>query len=317
MKTALCGLWHVHAGDYFKHAHELTEVVGVYEENREWRDAFCEKNGVPAFASFEELLASDADSVIVCTATDLHADIIERLLNAGKNVFTEKVLALTDEDCDRIEQAVKKNNVRFVISLPWKYTAGPVTVKSVVDSKELGKINYMRFRNCHSGSIAHWLPAHFYNRKQCGGGAMIDLGAHGMYLTDWILGMPDTFSSVFTNSCEDEAAVAINPDLVEDNAVTVMGYANGCIAINETGFVSNCYPVTLEVCGENGYVRFDGSKVTKCTLETGEPVEVPLCEALPLPIDQFLTGNILEGCGIEEAKKLTHMMVRAYQNIVK
>jgi hypothetical protein len=51
----------------------------------------------------------------------------------------------------------------------------------------------------------------------------------------------------------------------------------------------------------------------KCTAQTnGETVAVALPESLPLPIVQFLKGEILSGCGIKEAKNLTHMMVMAY-----
>jgi len=313
LKTAICGLWHVHAEEYFRKANALTEVVGVWEENEQWRKAFCEKYGLKEFTSFEQLLECGADSVLVCTATNTHAHVMVRLANAGKNIFTEKVLALTDEDCNRIAEAVERNGVEFVISLPWKYRSGPLTLKKVVDSGDLGKINYLRFRNCHSGSVKNWLPEHFYNEEQCGGGAMIDLGAHGMYLTDWICGMPDSYTSMFKLACSVENVP--NGDKVEDNAITMMGYDNGCIALNETGFVSQGYPWSLEVGGENGCVRCDDSGVYKTTTATDmKRVEVELCEALPSPVEQFLTGNILPGCGMTEAKHLTHMMVGAYQN---
>lgn len=313
-KVAICGTWHVHAGDYTKTALKLVEVIGVWEENEARKKAFCEEFGLPAFDSLEELIASDAEGVIVCCATDSHAAVMEKLAAAGKHIFTEKVLALTEEDCQRVANAVAKNNVSFVISLVQKYQPGPLTVKKIVDSGELGKINYVRFRNCHSGSTNCWLPAHFYDAKECGGGAMIDLGAHGMYLIDWLLGVPQTVKSVFTNACTNEKANTMNSDQVEDNAVTVMGYADGCIAVNETGFVSNCYPMTLEVGGEKGMVVYSGSSVSKRTLTTeGRLVEVDMCPALPSPLEQFLTGNILEGCGIKEAMALTHLMVEAYR----
>ena len=65
MKTAICGVWHVHASDYTKKAMALTEVIGVYDENPIWRKDFCAKFGLKEFETFEELLASDADGVIV------------------------------------------------------------------------------------------------------------------------------------------------------------------------------------------------------------------------------------------------------------
>ena len=313
MKIAICGVWHVHAPKYTDHARQLGEIVGVYEPDEGLRRAFVDRYHVPVFETLEELLKSDAQGVIVCSASCDHADHMVKIAQAKKNIFTEKVLALTDEDCARVAKAVKENGVEFVISLPWKTLATHRTLKDVVDSGELGKINYARFRNCHSGSTRDWLPPHFYNEKQCGGGAMIDLGAHGMYLLHWLLGMPVVASSAFTTACSNESARAKNVDGVEDNAVTMMTYDSGAIALNETGFVSNYSPMVFEVFGENGFVRVQNDRVVKCTQATeGAVVEVALGEGQPLPIVQFLTDDVRDGYGIEEACALTHMMVMAY-----
>ncbi len=56
-----------------------------------------------------------------------------------------------------------------------------------------------------------------------------------------------------------------------------------------------------------------GNRVVKCTKETdGAEVEVEIGADKPSPIVQFLTGNILDGCGMKEAKALTRMMIMAY-----
>lgn len=307
MKVAIWGVWHVHAKDYTKKAMEYGEVVGVYDDNAEWKASFAEKFGIPTFDSPEALLASDAEGVIVCTATDAHPDIMIRIAQSGKHIFTEKVLALTEQDCLRVDQAVKEAGVRFVISLVQKYTAAHLTVKNLIDQGAVGKINYLRFRNCHSGSIDHWLPAHFYNLKECGGGAMIDLGAHGMYLIDWLLGEPDTYQSAFTHACRDEKDAVLNPDGIEDNAVTVMTYADGTIAINETGFVTKGFPMTLEIGGDLGYIVAASGKVTL------NGAEVPLVAAQEAPIIAFMKGLSPEGAGMAQACALTRMMVGAYR----
>ena len=315
MKIAIYGVWHVHASGYTKTAMEHGEVVGFYEKDDKLAADFAKNFDIPRFNTAEELLQSDADGVIVCSASSDHAEDMIRIAKAGKHIFTEKVLALTDDECEKIEQAVADSGVTFVISLFQKYLGSRIAVKEIAASGELGKLNYMRFRNCHSGSTKNWLPDHFYNAEQCGGGAMIDLGAHGMYLTEWIMGMPIKASSAFTVSCDLPAVKARNKDGVEDNAVTVMSFENGAIAVNETGFVSNYSPVTLEVFGENGFVRMEGERVVKCTASTeGATVAVEVKPNLPSPLVQFLTGNVLEGCSIVEAKALTHMMVMAYKD---
>ena len=313
MKTAIYGVWHVHAPDYTRTAQKYGEVIGFYEPDDALAKAFGDLFGLPRFATPEELLASDAEGVIVCSATNAHADDMVAIANAGKHIFTEKVLALSDADCARVQEAVEANGVSFTISLFQKYLAPRRAVKDVAMSGELGNINYLRFRNCHSGSSNNWLPSHFYNREQCGGGAMIDLGAHGMYLAHWILGEPITAKSAFTLCNQNPGAAQKNTDGVEDNAVTIMTFEGGAIAVNETGFVSCCSPVIFEVHGDKGYVFMEKDRVIKCSQATaGKQVEVELPEALPLPIEQFVSGNILDGCGMDEARALTRMMELAY-----
>lgn len=313
MKVAIFGVWHVHAPQYTQKAMEMGEVVGFYERDDALAEDFSRRFSIPRFETPEQLLQSDAEGVIVCSATKDHTEDILRIARAKKQIFTEKVLALTSADAARIAAAVEEAGVTLTISLFQKYLGSRMAVGEIAGSGELGKVNYVRFRNCHSGSIKNWLPAHFYNREECGGGAMIDLGAHGMYLIHWLLGMPKSATSAFTVSCEDAAVAAKNRDRVEDNAVTVMGFADGAIAVNETGFVSGYSPVILEVHGERGYVRMENDEVIKCTEKTGGvPTRVSVPASRPAPIEQFLSGHILPGCSVEEAVALTDMMVMAY-----
>ena len=141
---------------------------------------------------------------------------------------------------------------------------------------------------------------------------MIDLGAHGMYLTEWLLGMPVSAGSTFTVCCEAGGALVKNTDGVEDNAVTVMRFENGAIAINETGFVSRGCPTSLEVGGVDGYIYQSGGKYVLRNRDGVRELEIPA--DLPKPIVFFVKGEIPEGCGIDEATALTRMMIGAYKN---
>jgi predicted dehydrogenase len=314
MKVAILGTWHVHAPQYTETAQKYGDVVGVYEENAEWRSAFAKKFNIPEFSSVKELLESDCEGVIVCASTNRHTELILAAIDAGKHIFTEKVLALTEEECLKIKEAAEKKGVKFVISYPWKTMQTFMALKSAVDDGLVGKVNYVRFRNCHSGSINHWLPAHFYNAEECGGGAMIDLGAHGMYLIHWILGEPMSYSSSFTHFCRDEKDAVLNPEALEDNAVTVMTFESGAIAVNETGFVSIGCPEVFEIGGDKGYLTATRQSATY-TAAGKAAAALDLPESAKSPLDCFLTDTPIEGCGIEEAIALTKMMVGAYGNI--
>ena len=314
MKVAICGTWHVHAGHYTQVAKDTegVEVIGVYEENEEWKKEFAKNFGIPAFETFDDLLKSGADMAIVCSATNKHHYYITELAKAKIDIFTEKVLALTVEDCEDIKNTIEENGVKFVISFVHKCDGGIRTIKKLVNDGALGKVNYVRFRNAHGGSFADWLPEYFYNAEQCGGGAMIDLGAHGMYLIDDILGLPEKYQSTFNVY----APVPKNKDRVEDHAVTVMTYGDGSIAINETGFVSPANPCMIEVGGEKGFVSYCEERGVELNNESTQYdlKKVEKLPDVPEPLEQMLSGIVAEGCGIEEAVNLTRMMEGAYNS---
>ena len=100
MKLAICGAWHVHAKDFVKIAlEENAEITGVYDEDAKLRHALAAELGLNEYESLDELLASDAEGVAVASSSDLHAEHMIKIANAKKDIFTEKVLALTTKEC--------------------------------------------------------------------------------------------------------------------------------------------------------------------------------------------------------------------------
>ena len=86
---------------------------------------------------------------------------------------TEKVLAFTNEEAEDIAKTVRESGVIFTISYPHKTWPTLKAAKALVESGKLGKITYARVRDAHNGSTAGWLPPHFYDAAQTGGGAKI------------------------------------------------------------------------------------------------------------------------------------------------
>lgn len=311
MKIAMLSSWHVHAKGYAKEAQAIpgVEIVAVWDENPAAGKPWAEELGAKFYDSLDELLADDqVEAVLVCAPTNMHPEVLIKAANAKKHIFTEKVLALTSADCEKIRDAVEKSGVTFTISYPHKCRADVQKVKQMLDEGLLGKITYARVRNAHNGSSAGWLPDSFYDKETCGGGAMMDLGAHGMYLLDWFLGMPKTIASAFTK---------VTGKPVEDNAVSVFEYADGCIAINETGFVSSHCPFSIEICGTDGALLLFGDQLSYANGAT-EGKWTPVSDlpaALPMPINQWV-DSVTKGTkpylDMESALHLTRLMEAAY-----
>ena len=314
MKVAIIGTWHVHAKEYAESIRKnpKSELACCWDSNGERGQKFADELGIPFVADIESIWNDTGiDSISVTTATAEHPEILLAAAKAGKNIFTEKVLTLSLEDAEKVADAVKSSGKVFTISFPHKTTPFMQFTKQLVDSDRLGTITYIRMRNAHNGTSANWLPPHFYDESETGGGAMIDLGAHPMYLLNWLLGSPKSVVSMFTEVAKKG---------VEDNAVSVIEFDGGAIGVSETGFMSPLNPNYLEISGTKGGLVIRNEKVSYCITSEKEgawqePDSMP--EALPLPINQWI-DSVTDGApvryDINEAVELTKFMVGAYSS---
>lgn len=308
---AMLGKWHVHATDYAGQINQLPgcRISKVWDADEATAKAWAETMGCEA-ASVEDILNDPSiEGVIICNATNEHAPMLIRACQSGKAVFTEKVLTLTSKEAEEVREAVKANHTRFAISFPHFSETGTQFAVNAARSGKLGTLNYARVRKAHNGSLGNWLPPHFYDPVACGGGAMIDLGAHPMYLLCALLGESVSVKSAFTQ---------ISARAVEDNAVSLLEFENGAIGVSETGFMSVGYPFTIELGGTEGALLMRDQKVSWCCAETGNQwVDVEeLPQTLPSPLAQWAFAekpeDISPDFNIDVAVRLTRVMEAAY-----
>lgn len=312
MKIAIVGAWHVHTMEYGEAVLQNpgAELVCLWDDEEARGKATAEKLGIPFEPDLNRIWADpDIDGVQITTATCQHREVLLAAAAAGKHIFTEKVLAFTMEDAEEIAAAVKSSGVKFTISYPHKTFPTLKAAKELVDSGRLGQITYARVRDAHNGSTAGWLPPHFYDAAQTGGGAMIDLGAHPMYTLNWFMGEPKSIVSMFTE---------VTHKGVEDNAVSVIEFANGAIGVSETGFVTNGMPYVLEMSGTKGSLMVHNDILEYSCEETGNRLvqKTDLPQPGTMPIDGWIAA-VNEGGdapnGIDDAVALTKFMVGAYE----
>lgn len=315
LRVAALSRWHVHADQYVREIreHERADVTVVWDEDAERGAAWAEQLGVPFEADLGRVLArEDVDGVCVTTPTSMHPEVMVAAADAGKHIFTEKVLACHAVDARTIQAAVERAGVQFCISFPRRTIPALLYAKEAVDQGLLGNVTAARIRIAHDGAVRDWLPAHFYDPETTGGGAMMDLGAHGMYLSQWLLGQAKRVVSVFNT---------VTGRAVDDNTVSVIEFEGGAIAVNETSFVSYGGAFSVEVDGTQGGFRMlspsDGAEVRSSRLDDPKrwqkPAELP--QALPKPVDQWIAG-CLDAAPIAftmaDAVALTDLMSAAY-----
>jgi 1,5-anhydro-D-fructose reductase (1,5-anhydro-D-mannitol-forming) len=290
IRLGILGFWHVHADDYAREAREQprTEIVAAWDDDPKRGRAKAKSLGVTFHAELGELLARpDVDGVIVTTATRSHREVIVAAARAGKHIFTEKVLALTPAECRAILAAVDRAGVKLTVSLPRLADGYTLATRKVLAERRLGEVTLVRVRLSHDGAVGRpWLPGQFFDPDEAGGGALIDLGCHPMYLTRLFLGgMPDRLTASYGH---------VTGRAVEDNAVAVLSSGSGALGVVEAGFVNPHSPFTIEVHGTKGSLLYGTPEAR--LLVRSKPAgrddawtELPLPGRAPGPFDQWVS----------------------------
>ena len=260
LTIAALGFWHVHAGDYARRAqeHPGTELVAVWDDDAERGRAAAQAHSVEFVEDLDELLArDDLDAVTVTTPTSAHRDVMVRAAEAGKHIFTEKLLAPTVAEAEEVIAAADAHGVRLVVSLPRLSHGYTRAVLDVLESGGLGRLTYSRVRLSHAGALQGWLPERFFDPGPAIGGALTDLGCHPVYLTQLFLGpSPETVTATYRS-------VTGRP--VEDSAVVTAAYGDQSIGVIEAGFVGGT-PFSIEIFGTEGSLAYsDGDGVLRVT----------------------------------------------------
>lgn len=90
------------------------DLVGVYDIFSDAANAAAETFGIKAFSSMEEV-AANVDAVSVVTTSVTHCNVGQFFLNHGIHCLIEKPLACSEEECQILIDAAKKNNVTLLV----------------------------------------------------------------------------------------------------------------------------------------------------------------------------------------------------------
>ena len=236
----------VHADAAKRTGYELAAVAGRREKNAEM---FAQWKGARRwYASFEELLADpDVDVVSICLPNFLHARWSVEAAKAGKHVLCEKPICMNFRELDEIRNAVGSAGVRFFYAEELCYMPSFVRVKDLVEQGAIGDVVYVRQREMHAGPYSPW----FFDPNQAGGGALVDMGCHGIGLINWLVGAAPR--RVFGRVDR-----LVHRDIeVEDYALVLIEYENGALGVSESGWClkDSGMESTLEVLGTKGSIR--------------------------------------------------------------
>ena len=318
LKIGILGTWHVHTDDYARQAREsgLAEIAAVWDEDPEAGQSWAAKNGVTFVPALDDFLARQDYAAVICNApTTRHAQVLVKAAEAGKHIFTEKLLAHTEADALKIIEAVEQAGVTCTVSMPMRGRPWVCYVKGLLEAGALGRVAAARIRVSHTGVSDGWLPERWFDVTRSGGGALMDLGAHPVYTLCYLLGKPLRVTALLTNPYGTTS---------DENAIALVEFEGGVLATAETGFITFGVPDILEIYGTEGSVFVRDGEVSiankgmaRVGVGASKPSRMPA--APPSPLVQFISaclsgGPAPENLGPRDALDMTRIIASAYQS---
>ena len=110
--------------------------------------------GVYPIEDFDALLDRDlVDAVVIATPTATHYELTRKALQHDLHVMVEKPLAQKSEQCRSLIQLAGERNRLLFVGHVFLHSAPVRKLKELIDSGELGNINYISSRRLNLGPV--------------------------------------------------------------------------------------------------------------------------------------------------------------------
>jgi len=158
-----------------------------------------------ATTDWRELIArDDIDVIDICTPGDTHAEIAIAALAAGKHVLCEKPLANTVAEAEAMVRAAAMahpSGVRAMCGFNYRRVPAVSLMRDMVAAGRVGEIRHVRAAYLQDWIVDPDFPLVWRLRKdKAGSGALGDIGAHIVDLTQFVTGQEITGVSAMTET---------------------------------------------------------------------------------------------------------------------
>ena len=227
---------------------------------------FAAKTGLKLVTSYEQALADrDIDAVVLATPHSQHEAQVIQAARAGKPVFVEKPITLTQASAQRAVDACKAAGVTLGLGFNRRYAPSFVEMMRRIRAGEIGDV--LHVEGHHSGPSGFRLNANSWRatRAEAPGGGMTARGIHT--LDSMLQAAGGRVTSVYAFG--DKRKLPANID-IDDTTSMMLKFSNGVTGYLGVVFVTGeLYRV--HVFGSKGWLEMRGdTELVSCGLE-GKP----------------------------------------------
>lgn len=179
-----------------------------------------------AVADVAVLLGEDrVQAVVIATPPSTHAPLSLQTLAAGRHVFCEKPVALTEPDANAVRAAVKATGRTYVVDHVLRYNPVLAALHRLREAGRLGAVQRLAFEN---DAADEDLPAgHWFWDDTISGGILLEHGVHFFDAATMLIGAP---------ARRVQAIGSTRPNGPTDTVVCTVAHTGGALATHAHGF---------------------------------------------------------------------------------
>ena len=238
--------------DGYQQLSDSVEIVGVCDLNEDRvKEVAAEYDVSRKFTDYNELFArNDIDAVSLCVPNNLHAELAVAAVAAGKHVLTEKPMADTLANAQKIVEAARTTDKVFMLGMNNRFREDTQVLKAMINQGDLGEIYFAKCGWTRRNGIPG-LGGWFTTKALSGGGPLLDIGVHALDVTTYLMGNPIPVSvsgavyAKFGPRGRGGSAYGYAPDpstlkpyTVEDLATALVKFDNGATLFLEASWAS-------------------------------------------------------------------------------
>jgi glucose-fructose oxidoreductase len=263
-------------------------LAGIVTGTPSKADSWKKKYNIPDkniynYQTFDQIANNpDIDIVYVVLPPSMHREYVVRAAKAGKHVWCEKPMALTEKECREMIDTCKNNKRSLAIGYRLHHEPNTQEYRRIVNQHLLGKVKKLA---CAAGYREN-RTNHWKQKREMGGGVMYDMGVYAIQGARLGTGMePVKVVSAETSTTRPE----IYKDGLDETAVAVLEFPGGILADIKTSFGENINFMDID-CQKGSinlapYSAYNGVRGRSPLGEIYHPYDVPWQQAKQMDDD--------------------------------
>lgn len=259
-KTAFVGCAHIHTPGFIKRiqGRNDVEVKLVWDHDAARAKMRAAELGADYCPDINTIWGDkEITSVVVCTETDRHLELVKAAAAAGKHMFVEKPLGMGAADAFAMAEAIENAAVTFQTGYFMRGNPIHLFLKEQITKGSFGKITRLRHTNFHSGSLRDLFSPEWLwmtRPEEAGIGGFGDLGTHSLDIMMWLLGDVSRVTATLSRATD------LYGD-VDETGEALLRFDNGVIGSLAGGWVDVAHPVGLILSGTEGHAHVDSGNL--------------------------------------------------------